>query len=131
MDQFPFFFDSRYRWMLKIIGVNPGNSMVELDDEGIRVRFGRWKLQTLYSNIVGMETSGDYQWVKAIGARGSFVDRGLTFGTNVDRGLCVKFAEPVAALVVGDMFKHPGMTVTVADVDGLATALLARGVPSS
>jgi hypothetical protein len=28
------------------------------------------------------------------------------------------------------MMKHPGMTVTVADIDGLAEALRSRGVPN-
>ena len=129
MDRFPFAFDDRYRRILRVIGVTPHNSVVTVDDEQLSVRFGRWRLGTPLSNITGMEMSGDYRWYKAIGARGSFADRGLTFGTNVDRGLCVKFAEPVPALVIGDWLKHPGMTVTVADVDGLAEALQSRGVP--
>lgn len=129
MESFPFGFDNRYRLLLRLIGVHPGNAEVTVSDEDLSVRFGWWRLRTPLSNITGMEFSGNYQWYKAIGARGSFVDRGVTFGTNVDRGICVRFAEPVPALVVGDMLKHPGMTVTVADVGGLAAALRRRGVP--
>ncbi len=129
MERFPFAFDDRYRWMLRVLGINPDNSEVTVDDDELSVRFGRWRLRTALSNITGMEMSGGYKWYRAIGPRGSFVDRGVSFGTNVDRGLCVKFAEPVPALVAGDMMKHPGMTVTVADIDGLADALRRRGVP--
>ncbi len=81
------------------------------------------------SNIAGLEITEDYRWYKAIGIRGSLADHGITFGTNPDRGLCVKFVEPVDALVLRGIYKHPGMTLTVADVDGLAAALRDRGVP--
>jgi hypothetical protein len=123
MEHFAFDFEDRYQWMLALIGVKPSNSEVTVDDKELRVRFGMWKLRTPLSNIVGFETSGDYSWFKAIGARGSFKDRGVTFGSSTRAGLCVKFADPVPALVAGDMFPHPGMTVTVLDVAGLAAAL--------
>lgn len=115
--------------MLALIGVWPSNAELTIDDEELAVRFGWWKLRTPVSNITGFETSGDYKWWKAIGVRGSFVDRGLTFGTSTRRGLCVRFAEPVPALVPGDLMPHPGMTVTVTDIDGLADALRRREVP--
>ena len=127
MERFPFAFDERYRWMLRLIGVHPGNAEVALDDEQLTVRFGRWRLRSPLANIVGWEITENYKWYKAIGARGSFADRGVSFGTNTDRGLCVKFSEPVKGLA-GDMMRHPGMTVTVADVDRLAAALRDRGV---
>jgi hypothetical protein len=38
----------------------------------------------------------------------------------------VKFAEKIPPLIVGP--RHPGLTVTVADVDGLAAALTDRGI---
>lgn len=129
MEHFAFDFEDKYRWMLALIGVKPSNAEVALDDERLLVRFGPWKLDTPVANLVGFETSGDYKWYRAIGARGSFTDRGLTFGTSTRRGLCVRFAEPVPALVPGDMMPHPGMTVTVLDVDGLADSLRRRGVP--
>ncbi len=129
MERFGFDFEDRFRWMLALIGVKPSNTELTIDDEELAVRFGWWKLRTPVSNITGFETSGDYRWWKAIGVRGSFADRGLTFGTSTRRGLCVRFAEPVPALVPGDLMPHPGMTVTVTDIDGLADALRRRGVP--
>lgn len=129
MLKFSFDFQSRYRYLLLPLGVHPGNSFVAItDDDDLYVKFGPWKVTTPLSNISGFEVSGDYQWYKAIGIRGSFVDYGLTFGSTTKQGLCVKFAEKIPALVVGP--RHPGLTVTVADVDGLAAALTDRGVAS-
>ena len=93
------------------------------------MRFGGWKLSTPISNCTGTCLTEGYRWFKAIGARGSFKDKGVTFGTATDRGVCVLFAEPVAALVPGNLMKHPGCTVTVADCEGLIAALERRGVP--
>ncbi len=129
MEHFAFDFEDKYRWMLATIGVKPSNSEVTVDDTTFTAQFGRWRVETPIANLVGFETSGDYRWFKAIGARGSFKDRGLTFGSSTRRGLCVRFAEPVRSLVPGDVMPHPGLTVTVLDVDGLADALRRRGVP--
>ncbi len=129
MERFAFEFEERYRWMLALIGVKPSNAEVTIDNEELTARFGMWKLRTPLANVTGFEISGHYRWWKAIGARGSFKDRGVTFGTTTTRGLCVKFAEPVRALVPGDLMPHPGMTVTVTDIEGLADALRRRGIP--
>lgn len=123
---FPFAFDSSYAWMLKPLGIRPETAEVTLDHEEIRVRFGRWKTSTALSNIAGTEITEGYRWFKAIGIRGSLADHGITFGTNADRGLCVKFVEPIPSLTFGKMVRHPGMTLTVADVDGLADAIKRR-----
>jgi hypothetical protein len=129
-ETFPFAFDRRYTWLLRPLGVRPGNAAVEVDDEMLTVRFGRWHTTTPIRNIAGLEITEGYRWYKAIGIRGSLADHGLTFGTNAERGLCVKFVEPIPALVLRGVIRHPGMTVTVADVDGLADALRRRGVGS-
>ena len=126
MDTFEFGFAERYRPMLRLIGVTPNTALVTVSDEELRVRFGRWRLSTPVDNIEGLEQSGDYRWFKAIGARGSFADKGVTFGTNTDRGVCVRFREPVSALLPGNVMAHPGMTVTVSDPDGFIAALESR-----
>lgn len=129
MEQFEFGFEPKYRVPLLLIGVHPGNSWVRLTDDGhLRVRFGLWRLETPLSNVACHQVTQDYRWFKAIGARGSFVDRGVTFGTNAARGVCTRFHEPVPSLVIGDMMKHPGMTVTLADCDAFVEALERRGI---
>lgn len=124
-ESFEFDFDDRYRLLLRGIGVTENTALVTVSDEELRVRFGPWTLSTPMANVTGVERSGDYQWFKAIGARGSFADGGVTFGTNSRAGVCATFAEPVPALV-GALLKHPGMTVTVADPEGLAAAIERR-----
>ena len=126
METFEFAFAERYRPMLRLIGVTPNTALVTVGDDELRVRFGSWRLHTPLTNVEGFERSGDYQWFKAIGARGSFADKGVTFGTNTDAGVCVRFADPVPALLPGGLMAHPGMTVTVADPDGFAASLEAR-----
>ncbi len=47
------------------------------------------------ANVDGAHITEGYRWYTAVGARLSFVDDGLTFGTNCERGVCIHFAEPV------------------------------------
>lgn len=126
METFEFAFAERHRPLLRLIGITPNTALVTVSDEELRVRFGRWRLSTPIANIEGLEQSGDYRWFKAIGARGSLADKGVTFGTNTDRGVCVCFHEPVSALLPGNLMAHPAMTVTVADPEGLTAALESR-----
>lgn len=101
-----------------------------IDDDVFDARFGRWRLKTPVSNIKDVRITSDYHWFKAIGPRGSAADRGCTFGTNADAGVCVCFHEPVGALISKGVLRHPGLTVTVADVEGLAAAVRARTSPA-
>jgi hypothetical protein len=61
----------------------------------------------------------------------SLVDRGLTFASNRDRGVCIRFVEPVRGVDVLGVVRHPGLTVTVEDVDGLIEALAAATEPAA
>jgi hypothetical protein len=129
IETFEFAFEPRFSRLLKLGGLTPETTLVTVADDEFRVRFGGWKLSTSLENCTGTCLTEGYSWWKAIGARGSFKDRGVTFGTNTDRGVCVLFAEPVPALVPGNLMKHPGCTVTVEDCEGLRSALERRGGP--
>lgn len=129
IDTFEFAFASRYTGLLRLGGITPATTLVTVTDDEYRVRFGGWKLSTPIANCTGTCLTTGYRWFKAIGARGSFKDKGVTFGTSTDRGVCVLFDEPVASLVPGNLMKHPGATVTVEDCEGLIAALERRGVP--
>jgi len=122
MATFEFEFHPTYRWLVLPLGATHGNSFVAVSSTEFIAKFGPWKVETPRSNIVGFERSGDYKWYRAIGVRGSRVDHGLTFGSTTNHGVCVKFEEPVAALIPG-LRHHPGLTVTVADPTGLVAAL--------
>ncbi|MEX0831632.1 MAG: hypothetical protein WD007_03425 [Nitriliruptoraceae bacterium] len=119
-----FAFDHAARALLPVIGVRPSNCVVEVNDTALTARFGPWELTTPLANISGVCVTGPYLWIKAIGPRGSMVDRGATFGTNARAGCCVTFHTPVGALLGPDRFLHPGLTVTVTDPDDLAQHLL-------
>ena len=124
MDRFDFEFDDAYRAASLLFGVTPRTTAVVVDDTELRIRFGPWFVRTPLDNITGSQTSGPYSFVKTAGpAHLSFADRGLTFATNGDRGLCIRFAEPVAGIDPWGRVRHPAVTVTVARPDDLATAV--------
>lgn len=124
-QRFPFAFDDRYRRFLAItFGARPDNSEVVLTDQRFVARFGRFRTATPWSNVKDVRITRDYTAVKAIGARGSFADLGATYGSNLVGGVCVCFHRPVKGLTPVRL--HPGLTVTVEDLDGLAAAVRDR-----
>jgi hypothetical protein len=129
IDTFAFAIAPHFARLLRLGGITPETTLVTVTDDEFRVRFGGWKLNTPISNCTGTCLTEGYHWFKAIGPRGSFKDKGVTFGTSTERGVCVLFAEPVRALVPGNLMNHPGCTVTVTDCEGLIAALERRGVP--
>jgi len=121
---FDFDFDPEYRAMALLFGVTPGRTGIEVDDGRFVARYGFWRLETTLDNIAGFEISGPYRIWTTIGpAHLSLADRGLTFASNRRRGLCITFKEPVRGIEPLGLLRHPGLTVTVSDVDGLARAL--------
>ncbi|MGK5523080.1 hypothetical protein ACSNN9_27495 [Micromonospora sp. URMC 107] len=124
--RFAFRFDPVFRPALALVGVRPATAWVGLDGAELEVRFGPWLLRTARRNVVGVAPSGPYRWWRGIGVRLSLADTGVTFASSTAAGLCLRFAEPVPALLPGGWLRHPGATVTVADPDALARALAAR-----
>lgn len=125
VQRFPFRFDPRFVPLLAGMGVVRRTSGVVVDDHRLDVRFGLLRVTTPIGNIEDVRITRGYRWYRAIGARLSFTDRGATFGTNTEAGVCVCFREPVAALF-GDLLPHPALTVTVEDPQALIAALRAR-----
>lgn len=106
--------------LLLVTGATSTNSWVEVDERRLRVRFGRLGVTTPVDNVRDVQVTRDYRWYRAIGARLSLADRGATYGSNTTGGVCVCFHEPVQAL---PMVTSPAVTVTVADLEGLAAAV--------
>lgn len=122
---FDFAFAAAYRLPALAFGITPRTASVQVDQQELRVRFGPWCLRTPRSNIVSTQVTGGFGFLKTAGpAHLSFADRGVTFATNAEQALCVKFHEPVAAIEPTGRIRHPGATMTVTDPDGLAKALL-------
>lgn len=105
----------------------PRTAWVEVRPDELCARFGPWHVATPLSNLVGAETTGGCALLKTAGpARLAITDRGLTFATNGDRGVRVDFREPVRGMAPAGPLRHPELTVTVADCDGLAALLRSR-----
>jgi hypothetical protein len=128
--QFEFAVESRYKPLLLAFGVREGAAWLRIDGDDLEVKFGFFGLSTTVGNVTGYQLSGDYKAYRAIGIRTSLKDRGVTFGSTTSRGLCVTFADPVP-VKPGIGLEHPGMTVTVDDVDGLAAEFERRGIDRS
>jgi hypothetical protein len=125
---FPFSFETRLAPLAAAFGVTPRTAQVVLDEHRLVIRFGLWRLETLRANVAGTEVTGPYRFLKVAGpAHLSLADRGVTFATSTERGLCIRFLEPVSALLPTGRLAHPAATVTVTDVEALAEALAAPG----
>lgn len=129
--RFPFCFDPAYRRLARPFGVTPERAWVELNEEEFEARYGPWRVRTPLSNIAAAEATGPYSFLKTAGpARLGITDRGLTFASNGDRGVCITFNSPVRGIDRSGRIRHPELTVTVLEVDGLIAALaLARPDP--
>ena len=121
VTQFRFRFHPLYRVLGLPFGITEGTTSVEVSDNHLTVRFGPWRLRTPLSNIASCERTGPYTVPKTAGpAHLSLADRGVTFATNPDAGLCLRFDEPVAAIDPFGWIRHPAATVTVDRLDDLA-----------
>ena len=122
--RFAFRFDPTYRRLALPFGVHPSTAVVRVTEEQLDARFGPWRVRTPLANIAGTQRTGPYSLPKTAGpAHLSLADRGITFATNGDAGLCIGFHEPVTGIDPFRLIRHPGLTVTVADLDGLEQLL--------
>jgi len=121
-EYFGYDIDGRYLPVLLPFLVRPSKDGVTLTDDGSFVAtFGFLQITTPLQNVVGAHLTQDYRWWTAAGARLSRVDNGLTFGTNARAGVCVHFDQLVPSRLRRS--GHSALTVTVADLQGLITAL--------
>lgn len=127
VQRFDFRFAPAYRRAAKIFAITPRTAWVEIGAEALHARLGPWRVRTPLANVASVEITGPYAFWKTAGpARLAVTDRGLTFATNGDRGVLITFRRPVPGLEPTGRLLHPELTVTVSDVDGLASLLRAR-----
>src|ERR1700680_2572492 len=121
-QRFPYAVDMRFAPMWLPFGVRPSKEGVTItDDRLFTAAFGFVRLKTPLDNVTGAHITLGYRWWTAIGARTSFVDDGLSFGTNRNAGVCVHFREKVPSALRRK--GNSALTVTVADLQGLIRAL--------
>jgi hypothetical protein len=124
MQRFDFRFAPAYRRAARPFGITPERAWVEVDDEQLIARYGRWRLRTPRANIVGAAITGPYRFYRTAGpARLGVTDGGLTFASNGDEGVLISFRERVPAIDPFTLIRHPELTVTVADVRALVRVL--------
>jgi hypothetical protein len=127
-ERFTFCFAPAYRRPAGLFGISPETAWVDVGADTLRARFGPWRVTTPLANISAIAVTGPYAFLKTAGpARLAITDRGLTFATNGDRGVLISFHSPVRGLDPLGVLRHPELTVTVADIDGLVERLRARG----
>jgi hypothetical protein len=113
--------------LFRVLGLPRERDGVRFDGVLLDVVFGPWRVTTTVDNIASAELAGPYSPWKALGARLSLADRGLTFGTNPAAGVCIRFRQPVRGIEPTGLLRHPGLTVTVVKPE-LLVARLQRAI---
>jgi hypothetical protein len=134
-DRFPIRVGRRSRLLLRLFGVRNGNAWVELVSAGgadgapnsqiVDARFGFFRLTTPLANISSYRIEGPWLWITAIGVRTGFPGLDVTFGGSPHGGIRLNFRERVR---FGPL-RIPALYVTADNLEGLAAALAARGIP--
>ena len=121
---FPFEVRYPFAHIGRLFGVQPERARLELEGERLTAVFGPWRVETSIDNIESAEATGPYGLLKVVGpAHLSLSDGGLTFATNTESGLCLKFREPVRGLLPMSLVRHGSLTVTVAHPDEVRATL--------
>ncbi len=123
VEEFTFSHDRRFALPLAAFGVSRSRAWVRVTDDRLVVRYGFFDVDTPLSNVADVEVTGPYKVYRAVGPRLSLTDRGATFGTTADGGVCISFKQPVRALWP---VPSPSLTVTVAEPERLAAVLRER-----
>lgn len=121
MESFAFGVDPALRPWSRAFGVRPENCTATLSPTELSVTFGRWSFTTTPANVASATVTGPYSWWKVAGPpRLSLADRGITFATTAERGVCLELKEPVGAIDPLHLVRHPNVTITVADPERFA-----------
>jgi hypothetical protein len=124
VQRFEFRFALAYRVASRPFGITSERAWVQIDDEHLLATYGPWRLRTTLANISRVAITGPYRFYRAAGpARLGITDGGLTFASNGDQGVLLSFRKPMPAIDPLRLIRHPELTVTVADVHGLVSAL--------
>lgn len=127
--RYPIRVGRKSRLFLRVaFGVRADDAWIELGDgpdDPLRVRFGWWPFETTMGNVVRWRIEGPWRWITAIGYRRSIRHGDLTFGGSPHGGVRIDFRTPVPWL----LFRIPAIYVPADDLEALAAALAARGIP--
>ncbi len=122
--RWPIRLGSRSKPILLLFGARQSNSYVDLGDD-LDAHFGVYRMSTPVTNIARWRIEGPWSWFTAIGVRRGIFKADVSFDGNHIEGVRLDFKQPVN----WGPFHPPTLYVTVADVEGFAGALTARGIP--
>jgi hypothetical protein len=122
--RFPIRVEPRYRGLLRVFGVTPDKSHVDLG-ETLDAHFGWSRIATPVANCIRWSIEGPWLALTALGVRRSIRHGDITFGGTPRGGVRIDFRNPPRYFV----FRPPALYVTVEDLEGFAAALAARGIP--
>src|SRR3954452_11662786 len=123
--RFPIRVGPKSRPLLLLFGVRERNSYVDLTSTELDAHFGFFRLRVPLANIGQWRIEGPWLWITAIGVRRGVRTGDISFDGNHKGGVRMDFKTPVK----WGFLHPPRMYVTVADLDGLAAALAAAGIP--
>jgi hypothetical protein len=124
VQRFEFRFTRPYRLAARPFGITPQSAWVQIDDQHLVANYGPWRLSTTLANISRVAITGPYSFYRTAGpARLGVTDGGLTFASNGEQGILLSFRKGVPAIDPFRLIRHPELTVTVADLHGLISAL--------
>ena len=124
-QRFPIRLGAKSRPLLRLFGVRgAADAWVDLGDDTLEARFGRFGAATPLANITGWRIEGPWRWITAIGVRMSVRHRDISFDGSHHGGVRLDFRERVR---VGP-FRVPALYVSVDDVEAFAAALVERGI---
>ena len=122
--RFPIRVGRRSRWVIRLFGATPETAFAEVGDE-LLIRFGPSRIRTPVANIARLRIEGPFTWIKAIGIRRSFRGGDVSFCGSDHGAVRMDFVEPVP----WGPLHVPAVWAGADDLEGLAAALAARGIP--
>ncbi len=125
--RFPIRIGARSAMLVRLaFGATTDTAWAEVDADGLRARFGRFRFETPLANIASWRIEGPFRWITAIGVRTSVRHRDRSFAGQPARRRANGLPRPGWQWSPG---RCPAFYVGVDDLAGFAAALSALGIP--
>ena len=126
VTRFPIRIGRRSRWIVRLFGATPATAYADLGDD-LEIRFGWFRIRTPVANIASYRVEGPFTWIKAIGVRMSIRHADVSFCGTAHGAVRMDLKDPVR----WGPRKVPAVWAGADDLDALAAALAARGIPGA
>jgi hypothetical protein len=122
--RFPIRIGRRSRGIVRLFGATPATAYADVGDD-LEIRFGRFRIRTPIANVARYRIEGPFPWITAIGVRMSVRHRDVSFCGSSHGAVRMDLVERVP----WGPIRVPAVWAGADDLDGLAAALAARGIP--